>query len=109
MKSLFALIVLIAVLLSVTPLLAADTAAGKDLYGKKCASCHGVAGEGKDSIAKMFKVEMNHLGSKEVQAKSDADLKKIILEGGGKMKGVKDIDAKNADDLVAYLRTLAKK
>ena len=109
MKSLFALIVLMAALLCVTPLLAADTAAGKDLYGKKCASCHGVAGEGKDSIAKMFKVEMKDLGSKEIQTRSDADLKKIILEGGGKMKGVKDIDAKNADDLVAYLRTLAKK
>ena len=52
---------------------------------------------------------MKDLGSKEIQTRSDADLKKIILEGGGKMKGVKDIDAKNADDLVAYLRTLAKK
>ena len=109
MKSLFAMIALIGIMLCVTPLQAADSAAGKDLYGKKCASCHGAAGEGKDSIAKMFKVEMKELGSKEVQSKSDADLKKIILEGAGKMKAVKDIDAKNADDLAAYLRTLAKK
>ena len=82
---------------------------GRSFYQAQCASCHGTAGEGKDSIAKMFKVEMKPLSSKEVQDKSDADLKKVILEGTGKMKAVKDLDAKNADDIVAYLRTLAKK
>jgi mono/diheme cytochrome c family protein len=96
-------------IMSVSVLSAADLAAGKDAFGKKCASCHGATGEGKDSIAKMMKVEFRHLGSKEVQAKSDADLKKTILEGGGKMKGVKDIDAKTAEDIVAYLRTLTDK
>jgi mono/diheme cytochrome c family protein len=108
MRSLVAMFLLIAVLLYVTPLLAADAAAGKDLFGKKCASCHGASGEGKDSVAKMLKVEFKHLGSKEVQAKSDVDLTKVILEGVGKMKGVKDVDAKAADDVVAYMRTLKK-
>ena len=108
MRSLVAVIVVTAVLLYVTPLLAADTAAGKDLYGKKCASCHGAAGEGKDSVAKMFKVELKHLGSKEIQVKTDADFKKIVLEGAGKMKGVKDVDAKGADDVIAFVRTLKK-
>ena len=55
---------------------AGDAAAGKADYAKKCASCHGQAGEGKDAIAKSLKVELKHLGSKEVQAMSDADLKK---------------------------------
>ena len=109
MRALVALVVLITSFLYVTPLLAADTAAGKDLYGKKCASCHGAAGEGKDSIAKMFQVEMKLLSGKEVQSKSDADLKKIVIDGTGKMKAVKDLDAKSADDIVSYLRTLAKK
>ena len=72
------------------------------------ADCSLRVSEGKDSVAKMLKVEFRHLGSKEVQAKSDADLKKTILEGGGKMKGVKDVDAKTADDIVSYLRTLKK-
>jgi len=98
-----------AIVLFAMPTMAADTAAGKDLFAKKCAGCHGPAGEGKDSIAKMFQIEMKPLASKEVQAKSDSDLKKTILEGTGKMKPVKDVDAKNADDIVAYLRTLAKK
>jgi mono/diheme cytochrome c family protein len=102
-------IALSAVLLYTLPSIAADTSAGKDLFAKKCANCHGAVGEGKDAIAKMFQVEMKPLASKEVQAKTDADLKKGILEGTGKMKPVKDIDAKSADDIVAYVRTLAKK
>ena|SRR5215813_2051711 len=89
--------------------MAADVAAGKDVFGKKCTSCHGANGEGKDSIAKMMKIEFRHLGSKEVQAKSDAELMKIILEGGGKMKPVKDVDSKAAEDIVSYLRTLRDK
>ena len=109
MRLLSATIALTAVLLYTLPATAADTAAGKDLFSKKCANCHGAAGEGKDAIAKMFQVEMKPLASKEVQAKSDDDLKKVILEGSGKMKPVKDVDAKNADDIVAYMRTLAKK
>ena len=109
MKILRASIALTAILSYALPMTAADVGAGKDLFAKKCANCHGTAGEGKDAIAKMFQVEMKPLASKEVQAKSDTDLKKTIWEGTGKMKPVKDVDAKNADDIVAYLRTLAKK
>ena len=109
MKSLIALMLVAAMLVWVTPLIAADAAAGKTLYGSKCASCHGANGEGKEAIAKMFNVEMRPLTSKEVQAKSDADLKKVMVEGSGKMKTVKDLDATGADDILAYLRTLGKK
>lgn len=110
MKSVFAVIWISAILSYNAPALAAaDAAAGKDPYMKKCASCHGQAGEGKETIAKNFKVELKHLGSKEVQSKSDAELKKIITEGVGKMKPPKDLDASFLDDIVAYLRTLAKK
>ncbi len=98
-----------ALLLAVPLFPAGDAAAGKEVYTKKCANCHGAVGEGKDSVAKMLKVEIRHLGSKEVQAKSDADLKKAVLEGVGKMKAVTGIDAKAADDTVAYVRSLAKK
>ena len=83
-------------------------AAGKEVYSKKCASCHSATGEAKESVAKALKVEVHHLGSKETQTKSDADLKKVVLEGTGKMKPVAGIDAKAADDVVAYLRTLKK-
>ena len=109
MRSVILTLLIVTVFVYVTPVFAADVTAGKELFGKKCASCHGASGEGKASVAKALKVEIRNLGSKEVQTKSDADLKKVLLEGTGKMKGVKDIDAKGADDIVAYMRTFAKK
>jgi mono/diheme cytochrome c family protein len=84
----------------------AGSAEGKELYTAKCQTCHGANGEGKAAIAKMFNVTMPALGSKEVQAKSDADLKAVIISGKGKMKPVAGISDKQAGDVVAFLRTL---
>jgi mono/diheme cytochrome c family protein len=97
------------VTLGAKPLAAQEAAAGKEMYAKKCASCHGVAGECKDAIAKMLKVEMKPLASKEVQTKSDADLIKDMKQGVGKMKPVADLKDKDHQDIVAFLRALAKK
>jgi mono/diheme cytochrome c family protein len=109
MKSIRLIVGFVALLFIASPTFAAgDAAAGKEIYNKKCASCHGAAGEGKESIAKLLKVELRPLGSKEVQAASDSDLKKVLLQGKGKMKGVAGLDDKSADDVVAYLRTLKK-
>jgi mono/diheme cytochrome c family protein len=101
--------VLITVVVVIGPAWAADAAAGKAVFAKKCVSCHGPNGEGKDAIAKMMKVEMRNLASKEVQAKSDAELAKNAKDGVGKMKPTSGVTEKDADDIVAYLRTLAKK
>lgn len=84
---------------------AADVAAGKATYDKSCKRCHGGDGAANPAIAKMMKVEMRHLGSKEVQAKSDAQLKKESVDGIGKMKPIPMPDA-DATNLVAFLRTL---
>jgi len=84
-----------------------DAAAGKTLFAGKCASCHGAAGEGKDSIAKMFKITLKHLGDKDVQAKDDATLKKDITAGNGKMKPVTLSDTEAAN-VIAFVRTLKK-
>jgi mono/diheme cytochrome c family protein len=108
-KSIFAVILVLTILARLPVFAAGDAAAGKDAYMKKCASCHGSDGLGKDQIAQMMKIKFTPLGAKEVQAKSDADLKKIAIEGGGKMKAVKDVDDKMAEDIVAFLRTFAKK
>ena len=109
MRFVLVVICIISVLSWASPLFAAgDAAAGKEIFSKKCASCHGAAGEGKESVAKTLKVTIRPLGSKEVQAKSDEELKKNFLEGTGKMKSVTGIDAKAADDVIAYLRTLKK-
>lgn len=86
---------------------AGNADAGKVVYDKKCVTCHAKAGEGNPGMAKMLKVELRALGSKEVQSKSDADLKKEILEGTGKMKAVKLTD-EEAASVIAFLRTLKK-
>ena len=99
-------------LLGMTLMLAAclaaahDAKAGKAAYDKACKSCHGADGTPNAAIAKAMKVEMRHLGSKEVQALSDAELKTISIEGKGKMKPIKSVTGAAVDDLIGHLRTL---
>jgi len=81
---------------------------GKALFASKCQGCHAADGEGKEAIAKMFKVTMHPLASKEIQDKSDADLKKVVTDGHGKMKPVTGLTEKEAGDVVAYVRTMKK-
>jgi hypothetical protein len=79
---------------------------GKVVYEARCQKCHGENGEGKPTIAKMLKVELKPLGSKDVQAKPDAEIKKIINSGQGKMKPIPDLTGKPLDDVIAFMRTL---
>ena len=90
----------------ILPLVAADIAAGKAVYEKSCKSCHGPDGAGNPAVAKMMKVEMKHLGSKEVQAKSDDDLKAVIIRGAGKMKPITSLSGDQVSAVVAFVRTL---
>ncbi len=87
---------------------AGDAKAGKTVFDSKCKTCHGATGEGNAALAKTLKVTFKDLGSKEVQAKSDADLKKNIAEGTGKMQPIKGLSDQQVDDAVAFLRSLAK-
>ena len=111
MKTRVALTVMIALLFGSSLSMGQQGAAqaGKASYDKQCATCHGADGTAKEPIAKMLKVEIKHLGSKEVQAKSDADLRKVITEGYGKMKAVKTLADKDAANVIAYVRTLTQK
>ena len=79
---------------------------GKSIYAAKCQACHGPNGEGKAAIGKVFNVTMPVLGSKEIQSQSDADLKKTVTEGHGKMKPVGGLDDAQVADVIAFVRTL---
>ncbi|MCL6482369.1 MAG: cytochrome c [Firmicutes bacterium] len=85
-----------------------DAVAGKAVYQKKCATCHELSGAPKAAIAKMMKVEMRDLSSKEVQAKSDEELSRNITQGTGKMVPVKGLSDADLQNLIAYLRSLKK-
>lgn len=90
-----------------TALQAADVAAGKAAYDKSCKSCHGADGTANPAIAKMMKVDMRDLKAPEVQAAGDDALKKIIVDGQGKMKPMPSLSG-SATDIVAYVRSLKK-
>ena len=94
--------------LSCEPGLAADLKAGKAIYDKACKSCHGADGTPNLAAQKALKVQMWDLKSKEVQSRSDADLRKVDVEGEGKMKPVSGITGAAVDDLLAYVRSLGK-
>jgi cytochrome c6 len=85
---------------------AADAKAGKTAYDTSCKSCHGPDGTANPTIAKMMKVEMKDLKSKEIQSMSDADIAKVITTGKGKMVPVKGVNAKTAGDIAEYVKTL---
>lgn len=81
---------------------------GQATFTAKCANCHGPDGAGKDAIAKMLKTSMKPLSSKEVQDKSDADFKKTITAGQGKMKPISGLTDAQVTDVIAFIRTLKK-
>jgi mono/diheme cytochrome c family protein len=87
---------------------AGDATAGKAVYEKSCKGCHGATGTANPGMAKAMKVDIKDLGSSDVQAMSDADLKKVVTDGKGKMQPIKSVTGKSVDDVVAYVRTLKK-
>jgi cytochrome c6 len=94
------------VMLVSEPVRAGETA--EATYKAKCAACHGADGKGETAIGKTNKIR--DLGSAEVQAESDADLTTIITSGKGKMPAYgKSLKPDQVKDLVAYVRTLARK
>lgn len=110
MKLWISLASLLLTVVSASALLASpgDAQAGKTAYDTKCKTCHGANGEGNAALAKTLKVTFKDLKSKEVQSKSDADIKKQIVEGYQKMAPVKGLSDKQLDDVIAFVRSLAK-
>jgi cytochrome c6 len=82
----------------------ADAAAAEGTYKAKCAACHGADGKGKEAL------KTGDLASADVQKMSDEDLTGIITNGKGKMPAYgKSLKPDQVKDLVAYIRSLAKK
>ena len=90
----------------------AARADGTEMYGKKCAGCHGKDGKAETSMGK--KLEIKNLTDAKVQAAStDAQWEKIILEGFKGADGKNTMPAfkvtpEEAKDLVKACRSLKK-
>jgi mono/diheme cytochrome c family protein len=78
------------------------------LFKGKCGMCHGPDGAGKTMMGEKLKIP--DLQSADVQRKTDADLKAIIIKGKNKMPAYETkLSKEQVDKLVAHLRDLAKK
>jgi mono/diheme cytochrome c family protein len=88
---------------------AGNATAGKEVFLKRCAACHADDGNGKKAVADMMKVTIPPLPSKDVQALSDDQIGKVITAGKDKMKPVAGMSAAEVANVVAFIRTFAKK
>lgn len=100
----------LAATLSAAAAQAADLATGKKVYADKCARCHGAGGKGDGPKADTLEKKPANYTDKNAMAKvTDADMKKVILEGKQPMPSYKGkMSDKELDDVVAYIRTFAK-
>ena len=107
MKALLAAAAIVMMVSPATFAAKGDAAAGKDTFTKRCAMCHGPEATGDTPIAKALGATIPDYRSKAVQSLSDADLKKGITEGKGKMPAQSGLSDQDLDNLVAYIRTFA--
>lgn len=85
-------------------------AAGKDLYAKKCASCHGKTGLGDGTKASELKTEPGDFSKAAFQGQSDGSLYYKMAEGRDDMPSFKKkiTEANDMWNIVNFLRTLKK-
>lgn len=87
---------------------------GEDLYEAYCVQCHGKSGDGNGVNAAHLSVQpRSHIDREEMSARSDAELFKVIDQGGASInKSVLmppwggNLDESHINALVAYLRVL---
>jgi mono/diheme cytochrome c family protein len=105
-KSFFLVVLVVAIVTACGAMLAAQDAAS--LYKAKCSACHGADGKGETAIGK--KMGIRDLASPDVQKMSDVELTTVIADGKDKMPSYKkSLKPEQIKDLVAYIRSLAKK
>lgn len=83
--------------------------AGRKLYLESCQSCHGPTGKGDSDMAAYLTPPPANLAAKATQSKTDAQLRKVILEGrpGTAMSSYDGaFEESQLSDLLAYIRTL---
>ena len=82
---------------------------GKEVYVKKCASCHGKEGEGVAKMATMLKTKIVDVRGRMVTADTLTAWKKMTTGGKGKMPAFKTkMSAAEIDSSLAYMQLLAK-
>lgn len=111
--SLFGAVLIAASVLSIGESRAAqgkgNAVAGRQIYLESCQICHGPTGNGDSDMAAYLTPPSANLTAKATQAKTDAQLRKIILEGrpGTAMSSYAGaFEEAQLADLLAYIRSL---
>lgn len=85
---------------------AAGPELGKQVYAKKCASCHGADGKGNAKMASMLKVTIPDLTAA-AAAKPEAEVRKAVVEGKKPMPSFgKSLSKDEIDAVVQYTKRL---
>jgi len=83
--------------------------AGRKIYLESCQSCHGPTGKGDSDMAAYLTPPPANLAANATQSKTDAQLRKIILEGrpGTAMSSYDGaFEESQLVDLLVYIRSL---
>jgi mono/diheme cytochrome c family protein len=84
----------------VSPVIGQD---GKQIYGNRCALCHGPDGDGKGVI-----MQTPPFGAEFWKANDDAAISKAIVEGKGRMPAIA-LSPEEAKAVVEYMKSSFKK
>jgi cytochrome c oxidase subunit 2 len=99
----------VAIAAATAPGVMAGDAGGKAVYDKLCASCHGPDGKGNPAMVKAMGEKGLNIATKDVAAKKDDELIKVIVEGKGKMPASgKSLSKADQKAVVEHTRSLAK-
>ena len=109
MKTLFSMMVAVLFVAGTAGMVRAD---GAEMFGKKCAGCHGKDGKGETTMGKKLKIK-DLTDAKVQSAATDAQWEKDILEGvkgddGKVVMSAAKISSAEAKDLVKVLRGFKK-
>jgi cytochrome c553 len=90
------------------PAFAQDAAAGKEMFTKKCKTCHGDDGAGSAAMQKKYGDKWKALGSADVQGMKDDALAKAVKDNTAHKAIMGSTTDADLADIAAHIRTLKK-
>jgi cytochrome c6 len=107
MRSLMSLVLSTILLITISSLASAEGSPGVAIFKAKCVLCHGADGTGNTPLGKQLQAA--NLRSKDVQQKTDAELRKVIHDGQTNMPAFGDqLSDEEITQVLKYVRTLGK-
>lgn len=95
------------VLLAISNLAWAEGDSGETIFKSKCVLCHGADGTGNTPLGKQLQAANLH--TKDVQKKTNAELRKVIHDGQTNMPPFGDqLSDEQIDQVIKYIRTLGR-